>query len=164
MKLERKVLFFSAWDKTNSDPYKNYGVSDIRMKFLIIGNKGVVEFDLSTNWYLPHVMERRLQSLKRDIFFGKEDFLLRRYIQPYPMDICYWSLERISEDDTYFEDGLDYIFDHNPCFYGYKYEKEDDGLYTIDFVYQKFLERGDIAVWEYLENYYYYTFGKDEND
>ena len=159
--MEHKIIFRPADDKTDPDPYKNYGVHDIDMKFLVFGDKGIVEFELSTNWYLPHVMERRLQSMKRNVFLAKKDFLLMTWISPKPLDICYWSLERLSEDDTFFDKGLDYVFDHKPCFYGYRYEREEDGLWTTDYVYNQFLLRGDIAIWEYLENYYRETFGEE---
>src|SRR3990172_2947172 len=101
--MEHKLIFLPADDKTDPDPSKDYGVFDIRIKFLVYGDKGITEFDLSTNWYLPHVMERRLATLKKDVILGKEDLSLKLWIDPYPIDVCYWSLERISEDDVYFE-------------------------------------------------------------
>lgn len=160
--MEHKVLFFPAWDKTDPDPNKNYGVSDVRIKFLVIGNKGIVEFDLSTNWYLPHVVDRRLEALKKDVYQQKEDFLLRTWIAPYPLDVCYYSLDQLSVDDTHFDSGLSYVFDHKPCFYGYKYEDEDGSLWTPEYVYNQFLLYGDDAIWKYLEKYYIETFGKED--
>lgn len=160
--MEHKIIFLPAWDKSDPDPTKDYGVNCINIKFLVIGNRGVVEFDLSTNWYLPHIIKRRLEHLKQDVFIGKEDYLLTSKMSPYPLDICYYSLERISEDDTYFESGLSYVFDHKPCYYGYRYEDEGKEVWTTDFVYNLLLERGDGAVWDYLENYYCDTFLKDD--
>lgn len=159
--MEHKILFLPAWDKTDPDPNKDYGVSDLTLKFLVIGNKGTVEFELHTNWYLDYVMDRRLQSIKRDVYAGKEDFLLKYFIHPFPADICYDSLERMSEDDIYFENGLDGILDHKPCYYGYRYEEEENGLWTTDYVYKKLIEEGDKAVWDYLETYYSEVFGKE---
>jgi len=157
--MEHKLIFLSADDRTDPDPSKNYGVFDVCMKFLVYGPLGITEFDLHTNWYLPHVMDTRLVAMKRDVLFGKEDFLLKHWISPSPLDVCYWSLERISEYDTYFKNGCSYVFDHKPCYYGYSYSQHENGLYTPDFVYDKFLRHGDDVVWEYLEKYYSEIFG-----
>lgn len=160
--MEHKIIFFPADDRTNNKPELNYGVNDVNIKFLVIGKRGIVEFDLHTNWYLPHVMERRLLYLKMDVRSGKKDFLLMSWISPGPFDVCYMSLIQMSEDDTFFDGGLDYVFDHQPCFYGYKYEKEENGLWTTYYVYDGFIREGDSFVWNYLEKYYQEVFGDDE--
>lgn len=160
--MKREIKFFPAWDRTNPDPSKNYGVSCLDMKFLIYGNKGIVEFDLDTNWYLPHIMKRRLESFRHDVQLQKEDFLLETWINPCPLDICYYSLIRLSEDDTFFDVGLDWAFDGKPCFYGYKsFEGDYPSPFAKDVVFGLLVEKGDGAVWEYLENYYKEIFGED---
>jgi hypothetical protein len=157
-KLEHRIDFYPAWDKSDPDPKKSYGVMDVVIKFLVIGDKGIVEFELHTNWYLPHVMERRLQHMQQDVLLGN-GVSQRRWIYPYPSDVCYWSRERISDDDTHFERGLVGIFNKSPVYYGYKYTDEGGGVYTPDFLYKLLIEAGESDVWEYLEKYYHEVFG-----
>jgi hypothetical protein len=156
--MERKILFIPAFDKTDPDPKKDYGVGCLELRFLLIGEKGVVEFQLLTQWFQEHVMVRRLESLKKDIWMGKQDFLLRHFLDPFPADVNYWSLNRISEDDTIFAEGVSYVFDGKPCYYGYKYVDSDDTR-SVDNALRKLVEEGDEALWKYLEEYYLEVFG-----
>lgn len=159
--MNRKLLFLPAWDKSDPDPKKDYGVSCLNMKFLVIGVKGIVEFDLNTNWYQDHVLDRRVTWMKKSVLSGKEDFMIKYIMSPYPLDICYYSRVRLSEDDVLFENGLPYLEDKNLVYYGYRYEEEFDELYTTEHVLKLLVETGDEAVWNYLENYYIETFGEE---
>lgn len=153
-------MFFPAWDKTDPDPQKNYGVSCLELCFLVEGEKGVVEFQLLTNWYQKHVMERRLRRMKEGVLAGKENFLLEKYISPFPADICCYSLTRLSEDDVEFSNGQPHILNHQPCYYNYKYTDES-GFVAHDVAYKLLVEHGDEALWKYLEEYYVEVFGNE---
>lgn len=158
--MNRRLVFFPAWDKSDPDPKKDYGVSCLELCFLVEGEKGIVEFQLLTNWYQEHVMERRLQSIKKDVFAGKEDFLIKRFLRPFPADICHYSLVRLSEDDVHFSNGQSHIFNHQPCYYNYKYT-DKSGLIAHDVAYELLVEHGDEALWKYLEDYYTEVFGEE---
>jgi hypothetical protein len=161
MPLERRILFFPAFDRTDPDPSKDYGVGCLEIRFLLDGPAGSVEFQLLIQAYLPHVMERRLQRLKRDVLAGKSDFLLRNFIEPNPLDICRWSAERLTEDDTYFDAGISYFRNHLPCYYSYEFRNPQDER-SVDAAYAALVQGGDAALWKYLEDYYYREFGKPE--
>ena len=130
--------------------------------FQIIGELGVVEFQLATNWYTNGVINARLIDMKKDVLSGEKDFMLKHFwMGPQPVDVCYYSPIRKSEDDSYWEGGTKYHAPHIiPCYYGYRYEDEGDGVWTADFVYQKLLREGNDGVWNYLDNYYAEVFGE----
>lgn len=159
------VKFLPAWDRTDPDPKKNYGISDVEIRFWVIGDKGIVEYQLGTGWHLPHVVDRRLEAMKHNVYIGKEDFLLRRWSSPaFSYDICYYSPVRVSEDDICWEEGVTIVpVDWKPVFYGYRYEPEENGKYTTDYVYEKFLTDGEDFLWKYLEDYYVAVFGADND-
>jgi hypothetical protein len=159
--VNRRIVFLPAFDKTDPDPKKNYGVGCLELRFLVEGNRGVVEFQLLTSWYQEHVMKRRLDALKHDVWIGKEDFLLRHFLDPFPADICYFSQNRLSEDDAYWEKGVYYALEGKPCYYGYKYTDEEENRPAKEVAYQKLVEEGDESLWKYLEDYYEEVFGKD---
>lgn len=154
-------MFFPAWDKSDLDPRKDYGVSCLELCFLVEGEKGVVEFQLLTNWYQERVMKRRLDSIKKDVRLGKEDFLLRHFLDPFPADVCYYSLSRLGEDDAFFSKGLSHIFDNQPCYYGYKFTDEKEDKMAKEVAYKLLVEHGDEALWKYLEEYYVEVFGEE---
>jgi hypothetical protein len=59
-KMNRKILFFPAFDKTDPDP-KRTMESDVLSCALVVGEAGVVEFQLA-NWFQEHIMKRRLTN------------------------------------------------------------------------------------------------------
>ena len=159
--MEHKIVFLPAWDKTDPDPSKDYGISDVEILFLVVGDKGIVEFQLGTNWHLPHVVDRRLNAMKGDVLNGKHNFLLKKWITPFPLDVCCFSLERLSEDDLYFENLPHRFPEPTSCYYSYKvFEYEYDDVAT-DYAYKNFIEKGIDWLWEYLEKYYREVFEND---
>jgi hypothetical protein len=136
--------------------------NSLEILFQVIGELGVVEFHLSTNWYTDDVVELRLKDMKNDVQLGKEDYLLKHFwMGPQPLDVCYFSPVRKSEDDSYWENGAPYHAPHIvPCYYGYRYEDEGEGIWTTDFIYEKLLHEGNDGVWNFLEIYYREVFGE----
>lgn len=59
--LERIVRFYPAYDKRDPDPKKNYGIHGVELLMLVKGEKGAVQFKLSTNWQLPHVTKETVE-------------------------------------------------------------------------------------------------------
>lgn len=47
----RRIDFLSAFDKRSDNPSKNYGIGAVRMVFLLIGEKGAVQWMIGTGWY-----------------------------------------------------------------------------------------------------------------
>jgi hypothetical protein len=145
-------------------PMREGTESSLEIWFQVIGELGVTEFQLSTNWYTDGVVEMRYQELKKDIWINKEDFLIKHfYLEPQPLDVCYFSQKRISEDDSMFEDGASRHVPHlgKPVFYGYKYkENTENEEQSIKFAYEKLLRGGEDALYTYLEDYYLEVFGE----
>lgn len=133
--------------------------SSSEVLFHVEGELGVVEFQLSTNWYTPNVVDKRLDKMKRDVWSGKKDFLLRHFwMGPQPLDVCYLSPVRISEDDSYWEKGAILHAPHIvPCYYGYKYQ-DVDGKSSTERAYEILLRQGDDGLFKYLEDYYLEVF------
>ena len=102
--------------------------------------------------------------MKKDVWKGDEDYLLKHfYMGPQPLDVCYFSFVRKSEDDTVFEDGAKYHVPHmdKPVYYGYKYKEDTENEeQSIGFAYDKLLRGGNDALWKYLEDYYVEVFGE----
>lgn len=135
--------------------------STLEILFQMMGELGVVEFQLATNWYTSGMVDRRLDAMKKDVFQRKEDYLLKHFwMGPQPLDVCYFSSVRKSEDDVYWKDGAGIHVPIVPVYYGYKYIDEGEGVWTTDFVYQKLLREGNDGVWNYLEKYYVEIFGE----
>lgn len=156
--MNRRIVFNKADDRTDPDPQKDYGVSDLEICFLVEGEEGTVEFQLSTNWYLEHINKKRLEFMKSEVVVGKDDFILGRWLKPLPLDVCYYSETRISEDDSFWIDGISRFRESKSCYYGYVF-KDKNGNEAKEYAYKLLLERGDDALWVYLEDYYREVFG-----
>lgn len=156
-------MFFPAYDRTHPNPKQNYGVGCLELRFTVEGKTGMTELQILTQWYLPHVMNRRLQSLKDDVWLGKQDFLLKNFLEPNPIDLCYFSLERRSEDDSFWERGVHYFRDGAACYYGYKY-LDNNNFVAKEIAFRLLVEHGDEALWKYLEEYYEEVFGKEDEE
>ena len=59
-KFVREVSFIPAYDKTDSDPRKNYGVHgvDLLFKLSCQDEQAVLVFTVFSGWMLPHVVKR----------------------------------------------------------------------------------------------------------
>lgn len=153
--MDKKIIFFPT-------PMWEGKESSLDLWFQLVGELGIVEFQLATNWYTMGVVDARLDDMKKDVILNKNDFLLKHFwMGPQPLDVCYFSPIRMSEDDSYWKDGSSqHAPNIIPCYYGYRYKDEGDGIWTTDFVYQKLLKEGNDGVWEYLEKYYVDVFGE----
>jgi hypothetical protein len=145
-------------------PMRDGAESTLELWFQVIGELGVTEFQIATNWYTDGVVELRLQEMKKDVRKGDEDFLLKYfYMGPQPLDVCYFSPIRKSEDDTTFEDGAEHHVPQmgKPVYYGYKYKEDTENEeQSTNFAYEKLLYGGNDALWKYLEDYYVEVFGE----
>ena len=144
-------------------PMRDGTESSLEIWFQVSGELGMTEFQLATNWYTDTIVNMRLEELKKDMWRRKEDFLIKHfYLEPQPLDVCYFSPKRLDEDDTVFEDGAERHAPQfgKPVFYGYKYkENTENEEQSTKFAYEKLLRGGENALWKYLEDYYVEVFG-----
>src|SRR5258706_6564104 len=64
---EQIVKFAPAFDKTSDDPSKNYGIASMRIWFYLKGDLAVVQFNISTGWYLQGSNSRVILGQLYDI-------------------------------------------------------------------------------------------------
>jgi len=139
--MEKIVEVSPAFDKRDPDPNKNFGVHGCNLKFLLKGERGVVQFLIYTNWHLPHVTK---DFERRDL--GPSAW------QPMAADVGYHSPVPMDEEQEPITEHCEYL-DGKPCYY------DGSGLYAED-VFQDMLREGDIAIWRHLEKYYVNHFGE----
>jgi len=168
----RVIHFNPAWDRTDPNSDKNYGISDVELLFTLFkGDKGV-EFCLGTNWHLPHVFRRRMDYLKRSILMGKEDYLWNSEAKEFLEEVCLWDLNHEKEEyDDWHEFDLSKpelltrlkeIWTDAPKVYYYwipHFDKDDYNHSAQDEVWNIFLTQGEEALWKRLEEVYEEYFG-----
>lgn len=137
MKFEKEVIASPAFDKTNPDPSKNYGVGALTMRFLLKGEKGAVQFYFNTGWYLPHV-EARLKEING-------------IIERSGWDVGYHSYKPIYDGQSSM--GKCSVLDGCECFY-------DGSSLLADEWMGKFVGGGTEWLWKEMENYYNEIFGE----
>lgn len=129
--MERIVEFWPAYDRRSSDPAEDYGIGPMKIRFILKGEKGAVQFLIGTNWFLPGL------SVKD---FGER--------QPVAWDLGYHSYKMGA---TFFEE-CDVL--GGPCYY-------DGSTLAAEPIRDRLVSEGSDAVWEALEEYYEQVFGKE---
>lgn len=137
--MERRIEFRPAFDRRDSDPKKDYGVHGVDLAFYLVGDEGVVQFVLFTNWHLPHVQQERDEAAASDAGF------LHLMCHPMPADLGYHSRVPRYEGQTAMSGGCRLL--NGPCYY-------DGSSLNAQRVYEILLEKGDAGVWAELEDYY----------
>ena len=72
MKFERIVEFSSAYNKQDPDPAKDYGISVVRVQFILKGEHSAVTFLFGTNWVPEHIQRQRHDDGKNCAYFQLE--------------------------------------------------------------------------------------------
>ena len=135
-KLERIIKFSPAFDKTNTDPKKNYGIGSVRCWMILKGKLGAVQFMWNTGIYLPSV-----QAKYRHKDLGQAD----------GWDVGYHSLYKIRDwHDKPSQEHCEFL-DDRPCYY------DGSALRAIEW-FKIFVSEGDEAIWALLNEYYIETF------
>jgi hypothetical protein len=146
-KFERITFVQPAYDKRDPDPKKNYGIHGAHLVFILKGELGAVEFDIGTNWYLPHVA-KELRT--------KESFSDgRSWFEPRPYSIGYHSPKPMYEDHSMSAVECKYL-DGKSCYFG-------DSVTYSDVPFQILISEGSEAMWAWMENYYKERF-EDKKD
>jgi hypothetical protein len=166
---ERIIKFTPAWNKTDPDPSKNYGIGAMSIWFYLKGDLAVVQFHLSTRWYLPgdndfiigqpyKIPETRPEVLKRKREYrfllggddGREvalcDYWAVKDAQEGPQgyDVGYHAPIALYEDQTPRED-CEFFPAPAKCFY------DGSSLRTREWA-KKFVEGGTEWLWLEMEN------------
>ena len=146
---ERIVEFIPAYDKRHTDPAKNYGIGGVKIRFLLKGPEGAVQFLMGTGWYLPHVA-KELRERNRDpdgirIFFEPKGWDVG-YHSPTPR---YEGQERMGEPGE-----CPLVPPGSPCYY------DGSGL-AAEPVLDRLIHFGHEAVWLALETRYDELFGEE---
>lgn len=148
MKLERRVDFWGAWDKRNSDPNKDYGIHSVTMRMAVVGPKGAVHFTVYTGWHLPEIQKElqekvaRQQDVRGAIVLSK----------PIPVDIGYHS--PVPTDGAEESHDCD-LLPGGEC-YG------SGNMLRARHIFEEHLVRqGSDEVWRVLEGEYEVLFGKE---
>ncbi len=141
-KFTRKLEIVPAFDKRHTDPTKNYGIHGMELRFILIGEKGATQFVVYTGVQLPHVRKELLRT-SFDTFEAST--------RPMGADIGYHSPTPRYDG----QDGMENCpyLDGATCYY------DGSGLQAHAFL-PVFLEKGEDAVWEMLEERYVSLFGE----
>ena len=143
--MERIVEFEPAWDKRDPDPKKDYGISSVRIRFVLKGRKGAVQFLVSTDWYLP---QNQKELGERASSVG----MLSR-VRPMGVDVGYHSpIQRYEDQKTM---GPCPYLDGHECYY------DGSSLRGDQWVEDVLLPKGSDGVWTALEGEYHATFDGD---
>ena len=132
-KLERHVDASPAYDHRE----KRCGVHGVDLRFYVKGPKGIVQFLIYTNWYLPHVADS----------IENKPVRYRSPFRPFPADVGYHSYTPIHEGDTPITESCDYL-EGKPCYY------DGSGLMANEF-FDVLVTEGLEAVWKKLEEMYH---------
>ena len=141
---KKSVTFAPAYDKRDPDPSKNYGIGGVRIRFVLVGPKGAVQFLLLTDWYPAHVQ----REVNPHNIFASE-------LKPRGADVGYHSPKpRYDGQESM---GPCEHLDGAECFY------DGSGLRAMEWV-PEFLEGGDAWVWRKLEGVYREVVGEEQDD
>ena len=138
--MNRVIEWTPAYDKRHPDPSKNYGISSMTVRFVLIGDEGAVQFVLLTGWHLKHV---------------REEFASRGLTGVMPSDLGYHSYQPCYEGQQPITEACEYL-GGSPCYY-------DGSALAADRVFEIFLAGGEEALWKELEDYYQQVFGNSES-
>jgi len=136
---EHRIEWKPGFDKRSDNPATNYGVGAMRIWFYVIGPKGAVQWQISTNWY----PESARQHLNR--FPYSERDLTRA---PEAWDLGYHSrTPRYEGHDKM--DHCDLI--EGGCYY-------DGSSLNAEPLVEGFIQGGTDWLWPKLEDYYRHVF------
>jgi hypothetical protein len=133
--LERKIEFIRpAWNKRDPDPKKDYGHGCVHLRFLLRGPKGAVTWLVLTGWYLDSTLE---EWKKNGYTPSGPDGGAISYHSPVPVHD--WQ-------DKDYEGSCD-VIPEGRCY-------SDASFIAGDDLFKLFVEKGEEAVWEKLEEWY----------
>lgn len=146
MSFEREITFRAAYDKTDIDLTKNYGIHGVDINFHLKGENGVIGFQLFTGWLLPETIGATKDGISNYYDYGKKLVTRNRDLgYPSPADLGYHSKVPRYEDHSKM-DHCD-LLEQGFCYY--------DGTALGAMVpFEALLREGHEGVWKVLEEYY----------
>lgn len=147
MKSEKRIEFYPAYDRQHLDPSQDYGIHGVDLAFYFIGDKGAVQFKLSTGWLLPYTVGIKTDRLDWKHGMNYPALLAAKtshLYYPSPTDLGYHSKESRYEDQP----KLDcHLLEQGFCYY-------DGSSLNAYEPFDILLHKGSEGVFEYLEEYY----------
>lgn len=144
----RRVDITPSFDRRHPSPSINYGISAMRIWFLLIGPKGAVQWQIGTNWYCKSA-QAHLRSLPEHLTDASENALGGSRYQPQGWDLGYHAREPQYDSHTPMDGDCHVI--GGLCFY-------DGSVLNAELLIDGFLEGGERFLWPALEAYYRHTF------
>ncbi len=135
--MEKLITLSPAWNKTDPNSKKNYGIHGVELRMVLKGLLGAVQFVLFTNWYLPEDQIKQRKYMSPDKYYLYE---------PMPADKGYHSPKKRYEGQTICQKKCEYL-DGKPCYY------DGSGL-NAEPLYDILLKEGSEGVWKNLEQFY----------
>lgn len=147
------------FDKRNKNPKKNYGIGALSFQFILKGRKGAVQVLLSTHYYPIPVIDEHMKKGSNlfswnsiNPFNPKSKSKLKDTFECW--DVGYHSIRK----PYYLEKENKRICDINDC--GYCYYDGSSLRGSDDKIGELFMEKGEEAIWKYLEEEYKRVFKK----
>lgn len=143
VQFERIVEFEPAYDRRD----EGYGIHGVDLRMVLKGEKGAVQFGLSTGWLLPETVGS--EAGQWDIHHRYDEALYQRGSgkhYPMPFDLGYHSRVPRYHEQSAITEGCAYL-DGEPCYY-------DGSSLNAWHPFEALLRGGSEGVWTYLEGYY----------
>lgn len=134
---KRSVTFSPSFNRLNETP--NYGIAAVRIRFVLKGELGAVQWMIGTEWFVASAIEHLRKFPRSD---------LREYCRPTGWDLGYHSPRPLYEGQEPMGQ-CDVL--SGGCYY-------DGSGCNADLLIENFLAQGDDYVWRALEAYYRCTF------
>ena len=152
-KKKKIVRIKPPFDKRNKNPKKNYGIGAMQIWFILKGRRGAVQILLSTNYYPISVIDEYTKKGTNLFSWGftnpynpKSKSKLKDTFEC--QDVGYHSIKR----PNYLEKEDKRVCDINDC--GYCYYDGSSLRGSDDKIGELFMEKGEEAIWKYLEEEY----------
>jgi hypothetical protein len=133
--LEHKVFFSPAFDKRDPNPSKNYGIGSVRIHFFVKGEKGGIEWTVSTGMFLKKTHAEWLINFPK----SEEGDGIGHEIAYHAKKKQHEGQEKHNGDCT--------LTDLPYCY-------NDAGFCAGGELYEKFVEQGEEIVWKTLEEWH----------
>jgi len=155
LKFERIVSFGLPYDKRHKDPNKNYGISSMRIHFILKYKNRATQVLLSTPCYLHSTTKEYLKKGIDLYGIDREDTEFDGY-----EGFSCWSVGfHTSKNPGYFDKGQTLkcnILDSGKCYF------DDSALRgNEEKVVENFFKHGEEWIWKYLEKIFKENFGDE---
>ena len=149
-RFERIVKFEPAYDRRNPDSSKDYGIGAMRIRFVLRGPKGAIQFLIGTDWY-PFAIQPEIDAKKHA--WDRANPPIRHRVRPNGWDVGYHSPKPMYKGQETITKTCPDLADQ-PCYY------DGSGLRADEWIKDILLPQGSDGVWQALETEYHVLFTK----